>query len=821
MGKAKKKKKDFQKVKLKVGKQLKKADNVTTGSFQTRSIQVIQRLKSNDSQPSTKRNLNIKELLTQCQHYSISVRHDALTGMRELLTTYPDLIRSHLSVVLERTASMFSDKDAAVRQANIKLLKSVLPLVSERQITSFFPIISAHLCCAMSHIYDDIQSDSLKILDLFLDNFAQLVIGSSNQLLPNFIEQISSSKTTGDKKRTLNVNPNRKTTSQKWRSTVLERLHKLLTAVMKYELTGKITPGQGQSQSGNLMSRPSCKMVRWERDCDCGHLPIPQTFLSRLDSSGVLIRSSQISKKTATEDGYALTGEGGMEKFVQVLVPLLLECWVEAEGSHHMSNKKGHSNLISQESLGIRGSVLQVIQLLWQCVHKNNLPLMETMKNKYLSDFRSQFLQHFPYAVHQPAERTGKEKKPKQSSEIQPSATSLNLAVCDIMAHFMSLPADQSQKHGASSWVSDIFGYLGDIVQEEGLSSQDQHTVMMIINRLLSRYQDHGCLDNLLLQMLNRYTSCHPLANQRKELLNFFSDIFMDHQFEDLINSNMAITFLGTLPDMFFKSISNRQMAAQVLMVMKKAVCQSKMSTAAMDVIQSFVDQVLEKSSTVFTNLESSTQKRFVELIYYVPPLQESSLSSIVRLCRCPQVPVDICLYLIQILHHRYMKENPAVDESICHISTLLSILISPDDDNEDKETEATFVHCHGNRQLCCHFDLVIWERSLTVIKAVCSIFQQFRNTSQVAEVLESFLQSYLNEKSKLSSQNLMSITILANHMNSWKCPMRRNLTELVCGYIWCLFNIFVANGAQVSDFIQNLKTECADFVDLSRGRSS
>lgn len=51
---------DFQKVKLKVGKKLKKADNVTNASFKTRAIQISQQLKTTDtSQPSTKKKQNI------------------------------------------------------------------------------------------------------------------------------------------------------------------------------------------------------------------------------------------------------------------------------------------------------------------------------------------------------------------------------------------------------------------------------------------------------------------------------------------------------------------------------------------------------------------------------------------------------------------------------------------------------------------------------------------------------------------------------------------------------------------------------------------
>ena len=53
-------KKDFQKVKLKVGKKLKKADNVTNMSFKSRAIQISQQLKTKDGEtPSTRKKQNI------------------------------------------------------------------------------------------------------------------------------------------------------------------------------------------------------------------------------------------------------------------------------------------------------------------------------------------------------------------------------------------------------------------------------------------------------------------------------------------------------------------------------------------------------------------------------------------------------------------------------------------------------------------------------------------------------------------------------------------------------------------------------------------
>ena len=58
----KKKREDFQKVKLKVGKgKLSKGDNITNLSFKTRQIQLTQTIRDGEGQePVTKRKLNIQ-----------------------------------------------------------------------------------------------------------------------------------------------------------------------------------------------------------------------------------------------------------------------------------------------------------------------------------------------------------------------------------------------------------------------------------------------------------------------------------------------------------------------------------------------------------------------------------------------------------------------------------------------------------------------------------------------------------------------------------------------------------------------------------------
>lgn len=175
-----------------------------------------------------------QELLSHCKHYSASVRHEGVTGLREILASNTHLVSSHLSDILEKCFEMASDKDNVVRRAVIKsLLKLILPLISEKQIAPFFPLICAHLCCAMTHINDAIKVDSLLVLDQLLEHYPRLMISKSNKVLLNFIEQISRQNDQGQGQgRSLSTNPDSETSSVHWRLSVLSRLQKFLDAVI-------------------------------------------------------------------------------------------------------------------------------------------------------------------------------------------------------------------------------------------------------------------------------------------------------------------------------------------------------------------------------------------------------------------------------------------------------------------------------------------------------------------------------------------------------------------------------------------------------------
>lgn len=216
---------------------------------------------------------SLQELYTQCRHYSASVRLDAVNGLKELISSNPELVSPNLSDILERAAELLIDKDTPVRQAAVRFFKLFLPGVTDKQISPFFPLLCAHLCCAMTHIYDEIQEDSLSVLDLLLETFPKLMITKSSQVLPNFIEQISRRQGQGKAKRSLTTNPNSSTSSVKWRISVLNRLYKFLNAILKY---GMFESSNAASNSVISSQASNTEEVIYSSDCQLLVQPCPR-----------------------------------------------------------------------------------------------------------------------------------------------------------------------------------------------------------------------------------------------------------------------------------------------------------------------------------------------------------------------------------------------------------------------------------------------------------------------------------------------------------------------------------------------------------------
>ena len=97
MGKKKtQRQQDFQKVKLKVGRKVLKAQNETKITVKAKQIVIKEQLKAkNHLQEATTRNrLTIPELLVHLAHYNPTMRYEGISGLSELLTRDSESVRN-------------------------------------------------------------------------------------------------------------------------------------------------------------------------------------------------------------------------------------------------------------------------------------------------------------------------------------------------------------------------------------------------------------------------------------------------------------------------------------------------------------------------------------------------------------------------------------------------------------------------------------------------------------------------------------------------------------------------------------------------------
>ncbi|XP_061057081.1 testis-expressed protein 10 isoform X2 [Eubalaena glacialis] len=422
MTKKRKRQDDFQKVKLKVGKKKPRLENATVTNFKTKTIHLPDQLKEDGTLPTNNRKLNIKDLLSQMHHYNAGVKQSALLGLKDLLSQYPFIIDAHLSNILSEVTAVFTDKDANVRLAAVQLLQFLAPKIRAEQISPFFPLVSAHLSSAMTHITEGIQEDSLKVLDILLEQYPALITGRSSILLKNFVElishqQLSKGLVNRDRSQSwiLSVNPNRRLTSQQWRLKVLVRLSKFLQALA--DGSSRVRESEGlQEQKENPHATSNSIFINWKEHAnDQQHIQVYENGGSQPNVSSQFRLRYLVGGLGSVDEG--LSSTENLKGFIEIIIPLLIECWIEAVPPQLAASV---GNGIERESLQVMQQVLNIISLLWKLSkqHDETHKLESWLRKNYLTDFKHHFMSNFPYALKEITKHRRKETNKRYRSKV-------------------------------------------------------------------------------------------------------------------------------------------------------------------------------------------------------------------------------------------------------------------------------------------------------------------------------------------------------------------------------------------------------------------
>lgn len=772
--KAKKKKRqdDFQKVKLKVGKTKPKADNATNTNFRTKGIHLTEQLKRDTSGPTTNRQLGINDLLSQLHHYNDNVKHSALLGLRELLSLHPSLLEQHLSRLLSEVAAVFTDKDESVRVAATRVLKFIAQCVPSERVAPFFPLLSAHLSCAMTHIDTGIQEDAMKILDVLLEHYPALLAARPEVLLTNFLELISHRQGSGGTKKAqdtkgrtwaLSVNPSRAVTSQQWRLSVLLRLGRFLQAVVDERPAVDddiFVPAEGGFGS-NGEGRLTPLYLSWEE------LTYSKIGVKVYEHSGAKPTPRSTFRLRPEVDPGPAVGEGldsaeAVQNFAATLVPLLLEVWVEASANDSPWNNTEGSHLLSPDAMSVMFQVLTILQLLRKLApqqsHRDALDAW--FHKEYLGDFKQYFMRNFPYgALDTPKHKKKVDLKRNKQTAVVPGSTvepqALNITLCQVMVSL-------SQKHGLGpesdgDWLTPLRVFVRDTLGSGvKLSYRQLHMLLGTVWKMVLTQRSKTVTEDLLAAVYVYYKQKHLTLQTRSLLLSFYSKLYLQEQgHAHIARSKVLCRWLASLP-VQLSHLGHRNPALSARLLHSIQAAASRGHKDLLNSLQTHACKLYDPQEGVVVVLPAESQQRLVQLLYFLPKMPQPLLANLSCCCTAGRISASLAASLIRIVHLRSSLSSWSVGsqeaalQDVDHISFLFSTMTGFSSDKLASLQEAGDDYALSPSPLSplCLYPTPLeqFTHHWDVVEEVCHCLETLGSKSQCYEIMQSGICKYLTK---------------------------------------------------------------------------
>ncbi|KAF7320428.1 Ipi1-N domain-containing protein [Mycena kentingensis (nom. inval.)] len=197
---------DFAKAKLKLGKGKQQPSNAIDTSFKARSIALpSQSIAKHTNEPTTRRKLALNDLILHLKHYNAPTRRDAISGLRELLDSHPQLLDASLPTLITAAARAIGDEDASVRKALLDFFIWLFPRIPPDDLIPHSTTLLLFTTSAQTHIFPEIRVDAIRFLNVYLDHIPLATIAgwdresaTGHQVLEGYLGILSAGTTFGD-----------------------------------------------------------------------------------------------------------------------------------------------------------------------------------------------------------------------------------------------------------------------------------------------------------------------------------------------------------------------------------------------------------------------------------------------------------------------------------------------------------------------------------------------------------------------------------------------------------------------------------------------
>ena len=151
----KRKKAEKSKTKLRQSIKLPKGLNETNAQVTSKKINVLNQLRTQDGADEdrlTRKKIGVRDLMSKLSNNGVATKLEGLEGLNELIKAYPEICQEELSQLLSSVIPINTHIETKLRSAARSLLSLILTNVDSNQILPLSPVITAHLCCGLSHI---------------------------------------------------------------------------------------------------------------------------------------------------------------------------------------------------------------------------------------------------------------------------------------------------------------------------------------------------------------------------------------------------------------------------------------------------------------------------------------------------------------------------------------------------------------------------------------------------------------------------------------------------------------------------------------------
>lgn len=331
--------------------------------------------------------------MSKLQHHNAAYRNEGLRYLKEILTQSPAEAGKHFGSIVQGIAQLCLDIEKDVRHESFKALSILLSTTTSDTLVPFFETLSSYLRCAMTHINVNIQEDSLFMLDNLLLYAPDLVAANSNKIFMGFLDMISKLSVESKSERTLSVNLSSKITSVKWRSKVLDRLLGMLKVMVGAKRSGKKLVNDNELVSTLTLkaeTKASGFKTMYYTEMKPMYYPVIRSYLNRNCVLPVVF-----DKKTRNASPQQLDEQESIQKYAELLIPLIIETWMEVRPSSSEPDISNEAAFTLKISLEIVDKIHELI-VLW-CKEENNDSLIVWFRDNWNKEFCGNFMVGFPY----------------------------------------------------------------------------------------------------------------------------------------------------------------------------------------------------------------------------------------------------------------------------------------------------------------------------------------------------------------------------------------------------------------------------------------